>query len=99
VRPRGGAGRRRSHRCGGRAASLVDGRRQAFGSGVIELALALRRRPRGLSLHRDRTADEGVPAKMTFVDDTGISRTDAVTLHLKGQRGSGRPLDDKPASR
>src|SRR5438309_1802919 len=65
----------------------------AFGPQVIDLSLQLDDSARQ-SLRNAPDAD--VPATMTF-NDAGREQSFAVTVHVKGQRGSARPLDDKPA--
>ncbi|MCU1383727.1 MAG: hypothetical protein JWL71_2424 [Acidobacteria bacterium] len=65
----------------------------AFGPQVIDLSLQLDDSARQ-SL---KSAPDGdVPGTMTFTD-AGREQSFSVTVHVKGQRGSARPLDDKPA--
>jgi CotH kinase protein/Ricin-type beta-trefoil lectin domain len=65
----------------------------AFGPSILDLSLQLADHARQ-SL--TRTPEEDVPATMTF-HDAGREQTYAVMVHVKGQLGSARPLDDKPA--
>jgi len=63
----------------------------AFGTHIVDLALTIDEAARQ-SLQRDR--DDDVPATLTSVAD---GRRYSVALHVKGQLGSARAVDDKPA--
>jgi hypothetical protein len=65
----------------------------AFGPQIIDLSLQLDDSARQ-SLRR--APDTDVPATLTY-QDAGREQRFAVTVHVKGQKGSARPIDDKPA--
>src|SRR3954454_23256887 len=65
----------------------------AFGPQIIELSLQLDDSARQ-SLRN--APDTGVPATLTY-QDAGREQRFAVTVRIKGQKGSARPIDDKPA--
>jgi hypothetical protein len=66
----------------------------AFGAKIIELAFTV-----DAAAKRSLAAapDTEVPATMTFKDASGADKTSDVMIHIKGQKGSQRPFDDKPA--
>ena len=66
----------------------------AFGAKIIDLALSV-----DAAAHASlvATPDADVPAQMTFKDLSGANVTYDVRIHIKGQLGSRRPLDGKPA--
>jgi hypothetical protein len=74
-------------------AAVVVALSLAFGPTILDLSLQLDDSARQ-SL--TRTPNEEVPATLTF-HDAGREQTYAVTVHVKGQLGSARPIDDKPA--
>ena len=64
-----------------------------FGPKIVDLSLELD----DSSRQSLKSAPEnGVPATLTY-RDAGREQTYAVTVHVKGQLGSARPIDDKPA--
>jgi spore coat protein CotH len=65
----------------------------AFGPQIVDLSLQLDTAARD-SLRRAPETD--VPATLIFRED-GIERRNPVTVHVKGQLGSARSIDDKPA--
>ena len=65
----------------------------AFGPQIIDLSLQIDENARQ-SLESAPDAD--VRATLTSRQD-GVDKCYAVTVHVKGQKGSARPLDDKPA--
>lgn len=65
----------------------------AFGPTIIDISLQL---DDGARQSLSRTPGEDVPATMTSYD-AGREQTYAVVVHVKGQLGSARPVDDKPA--
>ena len=66
----------------------------AFGAKIIDIALTF-----DAAAQQSLVAapDTDVPAKMTFRDASGADQTYDVKIHIKGQLGSRRPLDGKPA--
>jgi hypothetical protein len=66
----------------------------AFGATIIDIALTLDEAAKQ-SLEAAPEAD--VPGQMSFRDASGADKTYDVTIHIKGQKGSARPLDAKPA--
>ena len=72
----------------------VPARESVFGTAIVDLVFTVDDAARQSLV---ATPDANVPATMTFRDEAGATRTGAVTMHIKGQRGSSRPLDDKPA--
>ena len=73
--------------------ALVFALSVAFGPTILDLSLQLEDSARQ-SLQR--APDEDVPATLTL-RDAGREQKFAVTLHVKGQLGSARPVDQKPA--
>ena len=65
----------------------------AFGPTILDISLQL---DVGARQSLTRTPDEDVPATMTS-HDAGREQTYVVAIHVKGQLGSARPVDDKPA--
>ncbi len=66
----------------------------AFGATIIDIALtfdAAARQSLG------KASDTNVPATMMFRDASGADQAYDVTIHLKGQFGSKRSLNSKPA--
>jgi hypothetical protein len=68
--------------------------RTAFGAKIIDIALTLDEAAKQ-SLATSPETD--VPGKMSFTDEIGARKTYDVKVRLKGQKGSKRPIDDKPA--
>src|SRR4051812_1450516 len=71
-------------------------RSPAFGSKIIDLEFTLDDDAKR-SLRNTPNVD--VPAEMSFKDSNGSRQTYVVSIHIKGQMGSKRPLDGKPAFR
>ena len=74
-------------------AAVVAAVSMAFGPTILDLSLQL-----GDSARQSlkSTPDQDVPATLTLRDG-GRDQAFAVTVHVKGQLGSARPVDDKPA--
>jgi hypothetical protein len=70
------------------------GTRTAFGAAIIDLALDV---SDAAKQSLAANPDTEVPATMTFKDASGADTSYAVTIHIKGQKGSARLFDDKPA--
>jgi hypothetical protein len=66
----------------------------AFGPKIIDIALTF---DDAAQQSLVGAPDTGVPATMTFRDASGADKTSDVQIHIKGQTGSRRPLDGKPA--
>jgi CotH kinase protein/Ricin-type beta-trefoil lectin domain len=66
----------------------------AFGAKIIDLALTF---DAAAQQSLVAASDIDVPATMTFRDASGAEQTYHVTIRIKGQLGSRRRLDEKPA--
>ena len=66
----------------------------AFGAKIIDIALTLDEAAKQSLV---AAPEAGVPGQMSFRDASGADKTYDVTIHIKGQKGSARPLDAKPA--
>jgi hypothetical protein len=66
----------------------------ALGEKIIDISLTLDEEAQQ-SLAADPDTD--VPGQMSFKDAGGVDKTYNVTVHIKGQKGSKRRLDGKPA--
>jgi hypothetical protein len=66
----------------------------AFGPRIIDIALTL-----DVAAKQSLAAspETDVPGKLSFTDASGADRTYDVTIRIKGQYGSRRPIDAKPA--
>ena len=69
-------------------------RSPAFGATIIDLALTVDDAAR-TSL--TASPDTEVPARLTFKDASGADTSADALIRIKGQKGSKRPFDDKPA--
>jgi hypothetical protein len=76
------------------AASPTDEPGLAFGAKIIDIALTL---DEAATQSLVAAPDVGVSGQMRFRDASGADTTYDVTIHIKGGKGSARPLDDKPA--
>jgi len=78
---------------GARSAPL-DEPSPAFGAKIIDIALTLDEASKQSLM---AAPESDVPAKMSFRDASGADWTLDVTIRIKGQKGSARPIDAKPA--
>lgn len=79
------------------AASTVASEPQrsaAFGARIIDLAVTL---DAAATQSLVNAPSKPVPATLTFTDDRGSTTSYHVDVHIKGQYGSARTLDGKPA--
>ena len=82
------------HQGAASAGSKGDTPSAAFGAKIIDIALTLD----DAAKHSLEAAPEsGAPGQMRFKDASGADTTYDVTIRIKGQKGSARPLDAKPA--
>ncbi len=65
-----------------------------FGAKIIDIALTLDEAAKASLAGSPETA---VPAQLSFSDATGAHKTFDITVRIKGQKGSKRSIDDKPA--
>src|SRR6185369_10860979 len=79
-----------------RAESVSSEQSPVFGSKIIDLEFTLDDDAKRSLL---TTPAIDVPALMSFKDSGGSRQTIVVSIHIKGQQGSKRPLDGKPALR
>src|SRR6185503_4289338 len=78
----------------GQAPTERDETGVAFGAKIIDIALTLDEAGKQSLAASPET---GVPGKMSFTDHGGARKTYDVKVRIKGQKGSKRPIDDKPA--
>jgi hypothetical protein len=72
----------------------IEKTRTAFGAAIIDLALDVSDAAKqSLAAHPEAE----VPATLTFKDQSGADTSYRVTIRIKGQYGSARRFDDKPA--
>ena len=78
----------------GSGGSPTDEPGLAFGAKIIDIALTLDEAAKQSLV---AAPEVGVPGQMSFRDASGADKTYDVTIHIKGGKGSARPLDAKPA--
>jgi len=74
--------------------SPIEGPGPAFGAKILDIALTLDAQAKQSLAASPET---GVPGQLSFKDASGSDKTYDVTIRIKGQKGSKRPIHDKPA--
>jgi hypothetical protein len=80
--------------CAALAGNPADEPSLAFGEKIIDISLTL---DEAAKQSLAAAPDTDVPGQMSFKDASGADKTYSVTIHIKGQKGSKRRLDGKPA--